>query len=382
MNNRVLQLEKKFLGFDWVLLLALSVVLLGSVLTLRSFGMGAIEEPFFAKQMLFIGVGAILMYLSAKIDVDILARSKVIAFMFVVGLVLLLLLFVFGIQVNGATSWFQVGSISFQPSDPMKIVLILILSKYLSRRHIAIKRPYHVVVTAVYFILPFILIFLQPDFGSAVILGAIWIGIILVAGISWRHLAILLSVALLALSAMWFVVFEDYQKARIMTFLQPLSDIRGVGYNAYQSTVAVGSGQIFGKGVGNGTQSRLSFLPENQTDFIWASFAEEWGFLGSLILMTAFAVIIWRILIVARNGNNNFQRLYAIGLAIYLMAHIFINIGMNIGILPVTGITLPFMSYGGSHLVTEFIGIGILFAMNRNSLRYGIRYGKNELMLS
>ena len=154
-----------------------------------------------------------------------------------------------------------------------------------------------------------------------------------------------------------------------MNFLNPLADIRGTGYNAYQSMIAVGSGQIIGKGVGFGTQSRLNFLPEYQTDFIFAAFAEEWGFIGSLIIIICYLIIFWRILKLARQGTTNFETLYATGLAIYFASHVIINMGMNIGILPVTGITLPFMSYGGSHLIAECFALGMLFSLSKNRKR-------------
>jgi rod shape determining protein RodA len=164
---------------------------------------------------------------------------------------------------------------------------------------------------------------------------------------------------------LWLFVFKPYQKARILTFIHPTSDLTGSGYNAYQSTVAIGSGQLIGKGVGFGTQSRLQFLPEYQTDFIFAAFAEEWGFLGVVILFIIFSVLIWRILGNAMAGASNFEALFATGVAIYFISHIIINVGMNLKLLPVTGITLPFMSYGGSHLVTEYAALGIVVAMRR-----------------
>jgi rod shape determining protein RodA len=164
---------------------------------------------------------------------------------------------------------------------------------------------------------------------------------------------------------LWGFVFKPYQKARIMNFLNPLADVRGSGYNAYQSMIAVGSGQVVGKGVGFGTQSRLNFLPEYETDFIFAAFSEEWGFIGSLLVIICYIIILWRITRLAIRGQTNFEILYAVGLGIYFATHIVINIGMNIGILPVTGITLPFMSYGGSHLIAECLGLGILFSLYR-----------------
>jgi len=172
---------------------------------------------------------------------------------------------------------------------------------------------------------------------------------------------------LLVLIVFWFFLLEPYQKDRILVFLHPLADLSGAGYNAYQSTIAVGSGELFGKGVGYGTQSRLQFLPEYETDFIFAAFAEEWGFVGSALLLILFGLVIWRILRVALVGASNFEILFGIGVAILFVSQMVVNIGMNVGLLPVTGLPLPFMSYGGSHLLAEFVALGILAGMRRQA---------------
>jgi rod shape determining protein RodA len=169
----------------------------------------------------------------------------------------------------------------------------------------------------------------------------------------------------IALAGLWFFVFEEYQKARIMTFLHPLADIQGAGYNAYQSTIAVGSGQLLGKGIAYGTQSKLQFLPEYHTDFIFAAFAEEWGFIGVLFVFALFGLIFWRLLHAAMFGGSNFETLFAAGVAVYLLAHFIIHVGMNIGLMPVTGVTIPFMSYGGSHLIAEYLALGMVVGMRR-----------------
>jgi len=171
----------------------------------------------------------------------------------------------------------------------------------------------------------------------------------------------------LVFTALWQWGLHDYQKQRVLTFLNPLADIRGSGYNAYQSTVAVGSGQVFGKGIGYGTQSKLQFLPEYQTDFIFAAYAEEWGFLGVILLFGLFFVIIVRILLIASRAADNFETLISAGIAIYFLSQFIVHVGMNIGFLPITGTTLPFMSYGGSHLVTEFAALGLLMGLRRHS---------------
>ncbi|MFT7557739.1 MAG: rod shape determining protein RodA [Planctomycetota bacterium] len=365
MNTLKREQKKTSKGMDWYIVSAMLVIIAASLVTMSSFVSEPGQVSFFSRQIIFVSIGMVCFFGISYMNTSFLRRSSVLLGIFIAGVLLLIGLYFFGSTIKGATSWYQFGLFSFQPSDPIKIITILLLAKYLSRRHIEIHRIKHLLITAVYFFVPFILVFLQPDFGSAVILFAVWFGMILVAGISWKHIGVLLFIGVVTLGGVWVFVFEPYQKARITSFLQPLEDIQGAGYNAYQSTIAVGSGRVAGKGVGYGTQSRLSFLPEHQTDFIFASFAEEWGFVGALIILIAFGVIAMRSLQVSRIGSSNFEVLYGVGVSIYFMTHIIINIGMNIGLLPVTGITLPLMSSGGSHILTECVALGILMSMRR-----------------
>jgi rod shape determining protein RodA len=279
----------------------------------------------------------------------------------------LISLLVFGKSIRGASSWFSFPFFSIEPSEPTKLILILILAKYFSRRHIEIAHIKHILVSGIYALVSIALVLPQPDFGSVIVLFLIWLGMIMVSGVSKKHLLIVFLIAAIILGVLWFFVFKPYQKERIVAFIYPLKDIQGVGYNAYQSVIAIGSGQIFGKGIGFGTQSRLEFLPEHQTDFIFAAFAEEWGLVGAFFIFIFWGIIFWRILKNAFVGQSNFETLFGIGLAIFLMTHFAIHIGMNIGLLPITGIALPFMSYGGSNLITVFAGLGILMGMRRYS---------------
>ena len=323
------------------------------------------ENYFFENQMIWMTISVFIFFVLSFIDFRFLRRTGVIVSLFLFSIFLLLLLFVFGDIVKGAQSRFDFGAFALQPSDPIKLVVIFLLAKYFSRRHIEIANVRHILVSGFYAFVIFLLVLLQPDFGSAIIIAFLWQGMVLVSGISKKHLVVVALLGVIGLLGMWSFVFEDYQKQRILTFVHPLTDIQGTGYNAYQSTIAVGSGELIGKGVGYGTQSKLEFLPEYETDFIFAAFAEEWGFIGVLLLFTLFIIVIWRILESAMLGATNFEILFGLGLAILFISHIVINIGMNIGLLPVTGTTLPFMSYGGSHLLTEFVGLGILMGMRR-----------------
>lgn len=347
---------------DWVLFSGVVLLAGAGLVTMNSFSP---DNYFFERQIIWLSVGVSLFFILSFFDFRFLRRTEVIVTLFLVSVAVLLSIFIFGEITKGAQSRFDFGLFALQPSDPIKLVVLLILAKYFSRRHIEIAHYRHIIVSGFYAFTIALLVFLQPDFGSAIIIAMIWLGIVLVAGISKKHLALLMLVSLIAVTGLWFFAFEDYQKQRISTFIDPFTDIQGAGYNAYQSTIAVGSGGIFGKGIGFGTQSRLQFLPEYETDFMFAAFAEEWGFVGILLLFILFSIVLWRILDNASYGATNFEVLFGIGLAVFFMSHFVVHVGMNVGLLPVTGITIPFMSYGGSHLVTEFVGLGVLMGMRR-----------------
>jgi rod shape determining protein RodA len=347
---------------DWVMLGAAVLLVCFGLVTMNSF---VESNYFFEKQLVWLGISIGVFFGASFVDWSFLKRSQVLITLFGAMVALLVFLLAAATVTKGAQSWLHFGFFAFQPTDLAKALLVLILAKYFSRRHIEIANIRHVIVSGIYAFILFALIALQPDFGGAVILACVWLGMVLVSGISKKHLFILFSCAALAFALLWNFGFKEYQKDRLLNFLHPLSDIRNTGYNAYQSTIAVGSGEILGKGIGYGTQSKLKFLPEYQTDFIFAAFAEEWGFVGVLLFFLVFGVLIWRIIANARRGSGNFEILYGLGIAILFMSHFFINVGMNMGLLPVTGITLPFMSYGGSHLVAAFFALGVLVSMRR-----------------
>ena len=362
---------------DWLLVSATIPLVIFGLVTMNSF---LAKSYFFNRQITWILLAYALFLIFSFGDWRVLRKSWLLVAFYFVAVVTLALLFVLGQVTKGAQSWLSLGGLSLQPADFMKLILVLMLAKYFSKRHIEIANIRHIIVSGLYAFVPFVFILLQPDFGSALIIFMIWLGMILVSGVSKKHLAILGMVAVLVSIVAWSFVLQDYQQERIMAFIHPLADIHGSGYNAFQSTVAVGSGQILGKGVGYGTQSRLKFLPEYQTDFIFAAFAEEWGLIGVLILFLLLGVIIWRIFANALVGATNFETLFGLGLAIIFISHFIIHVGMNIGLLPVTGLPLPFMSYGGSHLFTEFIGLGILMGMRKYSLAFHRDDTKNEFI--
>jgi rod shape determining protein RodA len=362
-----------FQGFD--------VYLVGSAFVLSTLGLVTMysyqgDNLYFSRQIIWICSALVIMVLALIPDYRFLRIGNTTFFLFLFSAFLLVLVLFVGEITLGAQSRFNFGFFSLQPADPAKLVLIAVLAKYFSKRHELIGDFRHILVSGCYALVFFGLVFIQPDFGSAIILFFIWFGMVLVSGIKIKHLAIVFLLGAVAFGGMWQFAFQDYQKTRIMTFLNPLEDIRGSGYNAYQSTIAVGSGQLFGKGIGYGTQSKLQFLPEYETDFIFAAFAEEWGLIGVGFLFLLFGVVIWRLLHHAVTAATNFERLFATGVAILFISHFFVHIGMNIGILPVTGTTVPFLSYGGTHLMTEFLGIGMVMAMSKYA---GIRFKSPDL---
>lgn len=345
---------------DWLLVIFIIPIILAGLVTMKSFAPLENAGDFFSKQIIWVFISLAVFFVFSFIDFRFLKRTDVLVFLFLFlsGLLLMLI-------ILGQRSWFNFGFFFFQPVDVMKLVLILVLAKYFSRRHVEIRDVKHIFISGFYAFAPLILVLLQPDFGSAMIILFIWFGMVLVSGISKVHLFLVITAGALIFTSLWFFTFAPYQKARIYNFVNPSADIHKTGYNVFQSTIAVGSGQITGKGLGFGTQSRLKFLPVPQSDFIFAAFAEEWGFVGSFLILFLYGLVIWRILYSASLGASNFEILFGLGIAIFFMSHIFVNVGMNLGLLPVTGIPLPFMSYGGSHLLTEFMGLGILMSMRR-----------------
>jgi rod shape determining protein RodA len=356
--------QKRLFGhIDWFLLAAAFAISLLGLATMHSF---SAENAYFDKQIVWLGIALSAFFVVSLPSYGFLRRTPVVVGLYVLVASLLALIFFFGAIVKGAQTRFNLGLFFLQPADPAKLILIAVLSKYFARRHIEIRHIRHILVSGAYAFILFALVFFQPDFGSAIILFSIWFGMVLLSGISWKHLAAFFAVSGVLVFGAWHFGLHQYQKDRILTFIHPLADIQGTGYNAYQAQVAVGSGELTGKGIGYGTQSKLQFLPEYQTDFVYAAYAEEWGFLGVLLLFGLFTIVLFRVLAVSARASDNFESLFAAGIALYFFAQFIVHVGMNMGLLPITGTTLPFMSYGGSHLLTEYIALGLLMSFRRH----------------
>ena len=359
-----------FRKFDW--LLTGAVFLLMGIGLLSLFSLSDVGVfPFFKRQVLWSAVGITLMIGASLVDFRIFRTQGFLVFLFYVGAVGLLALVLLSTAIRGVEGWFRFGSVLIQPVEFTKIVLIILFAKFFSKRHVEIYRVQHLLVSWFYLFIPLILVLAQPDLGSAIILVSIWVGVVLFSGMRLRHFFVLVAIGFLVGSLGWQFALEPYQKNRITAFLSPYEDPKGAGYQMIQSMIAVGSGQVWGKGIGYGSQSHLNFLPEAQTDFIFAAFAEEWGFVGVLVVLVLYLVLLWRIIVIGWSSVDNFSRLYALGFAAFIFVQSVIHIGMNMGLLPITGITLPFVSYGGSSLVALLIGVGILQNIKINS-RKGI----------
>jgi len=345
-----------------ILLPAFVLALLG-ILTMSTFGQ---ETSLAGRQILWLAI-AVGAYLGiSAFDMRFIRRTSVVMALYALAAALLALLLVSVNPIMGVRAWFSLGPVSFQPADFAKFALIVLLSKYLSRRHVEIGNFRHIIVSGVYVLVLIVFVLIEPDMGNAIILGAIWLGMMFVSGISKKHLAVLGLIGLVAASALWFGGLKPYQRSRIISFVNPASDIHGAGYNAYQAKIAIGSGQLLGKGIGYGTQSKLHFLPEYQTDFIFAAFAEEWGFIGVVLLLSLYALLFARLAQIARAAATNFDEFFTLGVLILLATHVAVHAGINLGLLPVTGTTIPFMSSGGSHLVLEFAALGIVTSLARH----------------
>ncbi len=320
------------------------------------------------RQIAFILIGLLIMVIVSFFDNRIIRENPaIILTLYFLSVLLLIGIFFFAPEIRGIKSWYIIGPVSFNPTELAKIALIIVLAKYFSNRHVEMYKIRHIFLSGIYAFIPAILIFFQPEFGSVMVIVAIWIGILMVSGIKLKNFLILCIIGILSFILMWSFLFQDYQKTRILSFIDPQEDPLGADWNKNQALIAIGSGGIAGKGIGNGSQVQNGFLPEPKTDFIFSVIAEEMGLVGVTILLSFFTILFWRILKIALDARSNFTRLFATGLSIEIFFQMAINIGMNLSILPVIGLPLPLVSYGGSNLLFTFVAFGILQNMSINS---------------
>lgn len=356
---------------DWFLFILVIALVIFGLIAIYSTSFDTIKFANFQKQGIFAAAGVILM-IAVMAGVDYRVLKNYSGVLYLAAILILALTAFSSHKIRGVYSWLSVGGASFQPAEFIKIVLVVILAKYFSTREIGDFK--HILISGVYAGILIVLIALQPDIGMAAIFLIIWVSMLAVGGIKTGHLAIL-SALIIALSVFsWNFVFKDYQRARIITFVNPLEDPLGRGYNVIQSKIAIGSGGLFGKGFGRGTQSQLNFLPEKYSDFIFAAIAEESGFLGVGLLLLVFACVFRQIFLSVKKINDVFGKLLIFGFGIMIFSNFFINIAANLSLLPVTGVPLPFISYGGSSLVATFLALGLIQSVIiRNKETYKIK---------
>lgn len=351
---------------DWIMIgSAILISIMGLISLFSSSSLNNFNG--FKRQLIFLVIGLLLMFIFSFFDWKVFrTNSYLILAMYLICIVALAGLLFFAPVTRGVRGWYKIGGINIDPIEATKLILIILISKYFSMRHIEMYNFKHVIISAIYFGIPCLLIFLQPDLGSVFILLFLWIGILLVSGIKWRHFLIIITCGILMCVVGWNFLLQDYQRDRIVNYMEPQLEPLGVGWNRNQALIAIGSGGLFGKGINNGSQTKYGFLPEPSTDFIFSAIAEEMGLVGVLILMSLFMVLIYRILKVAKTAKTNFSRLFSSGFVILLVSQIFIHVGMNLGLLPVIGISLPLVSYGGSNLVFSYVGLGIIQSLRIN----------------
>lgn len=342
-----------------------TVVAISLLGALNLWGVAGVDSLIFKKQVIFIVIGLSVMVLFSFFNYRYLKNYSLPVLGFYFISIFLLLLTFYSQSIRGVNSWIILGNLTFEPVELAKLTLIVLMAKYFSQRHIHINDFRQIVIAGIYFSLPFAIIFFQPDLGSSIIFLAIWLGMLMAVGINKRHLFLIISVGILAGYSAWLFAFQPYQKTRITVFLDPHNDPKGSGYNIIQSKIAIGSGYFFGNGLGSGSQSNLGFLPEPHNDFAFAAFTEQFGLVGISVVMAMILVIISRILYIGSRALSNFGKLFSLGLAVFIGSHVFISAGVNIGLLPVTGLSFPFLSYGGSHLISLMIGLGILQSIKR-----------------
>ena len=362
----------RILKLDWILITAVLLLLGVGLLALYSISVSQENTnsgmSFFAKQIVAFIIGIVVMVGLSLTDYHYFrAHSKIVYFLM---LIMLLIVLVKGSLVRGTTGWISIGFFNFQPVELAKIFLVLSLASFITKSKAMLSEISRLIASFVLAGIVITLVLLQPDFGSALVLAAILMTMIFLSGIEWKYLVSMFILGILGIIMIWFLL-ADYQKNRIINFVNPENDPKGSGYNVIQSMVAVGSGGLKGKGLGHGSQSQLNFLPENHTDFIFAVIVEEFGVFGAGVITVLLFVIFYRLKKIAEIAMDNFGYLIVTGCMAMFFVQVVVNIGMNIGLMPVTGIPLIFLSYGGSSLISSFVAIGIIsniFSTSRRSI--------------
>ena len=341
---------------DWLLGGSIFALMCASLIMLRS-----ISVDLFTQQLGWAVIAVLVIFIFAHIDWRALASYKwIVVSIYFFSVALLIATYFFAPTIRNTRAWLVIGPAQFQVSEFVKVALIIFFAYFFSKRHVGIARLSTIIRPFIYFLIPAGFIFAQPDMGTVIVLFCIWAGFLLVSGLPWKHIIIGFLIVAVAVGVSWFSVLKPYQKERIIGLFDPTYDPLGVNYNTIQSKIAVGSGGLFGKGFGQGTQVQLGFLPVPATDYIFSSFAEEWGLVGALGILFLFGLVIFSIIRIGLYADTNFYRFVCLGAAIMFLIQFAINVGSALGLFPVIGITFPFFSYGGSSLLINAMLIGIV----------------------
>ncbi len=350
---------RNFLHFDWLAVIPVAFLLASGLIAIYSLSLDVDKTGFsnFDKQIIFLALGIGVFIIFSFVDYRLWKSWS--GALYAIGILLMLAVLVFGKDIRGTSGWFVIGPFRLQPAEIMKLFLILGLASYFSRfqtRQIGLKQ---IGISFVYVLIPAALAAFQPDMGSALVMLVIWFGMLFLTGVKSKYILGTIGVGVLILLVGWNMILQDYQRQRINSFFNPEGDPLGSGYNVIQSMVAIGSGGISGKGLGHGSQSQLNFLPEKHNDFIFASIAEESGLIGVALILGLFWLLLFRMKRTMDVSRDNFGRLIVGGVIVLLFFQAFINIGMNLGIVPVAGLSLPLLSYGGSFLMVTMAAVGL-----------------------
>ena len=354
----------------WLLIAAIAIVIYGIVIISSATHINTPHEErfwFVQRQAIFAVVNGVIAIIFMNFDYRGLSQHCKKLYIF--NLIMLIAVMLFGHAALGAQRWIQIGFISLQPSEFSKLIMIICMAAVLEERMGRLNTLQDLLPIALYVGLPFILVLKQPDLGTSLVFMAIFFGMVIACGMSWRLFTVIVCVGVALMPVLW-QFLKDYQKMRIMVFLDPNVDPLGSGYHIIQSKIAIGSGLLYGKGLFGGTQSQLNFLPENHTDFIFAVVGEELGFIGAVGLLLLYLIVLWRGITIAREAADVFGRLLAVGITSMIAFHVLVNVGMTTGIMPVTGIPLPLMSYGISSLTTNILAIAILLNINLHRQKF------------
>lgn len=373
--------KKLIKKFDWFLfILIIFLVIVGLVAISSATNVDDTGDfSFVKKQIVWFIIGCVAIAVIISFDYNNICDFAI--YLYIIGILMLVAVLIFGTRINGAKSWFVFKGISMQPSEFVKIICIISLSKHIQKIkeksndfgiEDGLNNIINILVLLVHVGIPVVLIMKQPDWGTAAVFLLIMFSILFVAGISFKYIIGAVGAAIVIFPLLFLYVMDEYQKNRFISFLNPEADPLGTGYHVIQSKIAIGSGKLFGKGLYNGPQTQMGYLPEQQTDFIFSVIGEELGFIWTSIIISVYIIILIRMLYLATKSKDELGSYIMTGIAVMIFSHVLINVGMTIGLLPVMGIPLPFISYGGSSLLTNMVAIGLILniTMRRKRLNF------------